>query len=42
VLNALGVKATKVRGELGKSLASRQRFDKPLKEATASSLEAWP
>ena len=40
VLNALHSGATKLRSELGESLASVQRFDKPLAEATTSSLEA--
>jgi serine/threonine protein kinase/tetratricopeptide (TPR) repeat protein len=40
VLNALHRAATKVRGQLGESLASVQKFDMPLSEATTSSLEA--
>jgi hypothetical protein len=40
VLNAVGEAATKLRGELGESLASVKLFDKPLDEATTSSLEA--
>jgi serine/threonine protein kinase len=40
VLNALGEGASKLRGELGESLASVQRFDVPLEQATTSSLEA--
>ncbi|HKT70575.1 MAG TPA: hypothetical protein VJP83_14115, partial [Terriglobales bacterium] len=40
VLNALGSAATTLRGKLGESLASLQKFDKPLDEATTSSLEA--
>jgi len=40
VLEALGNAATKLRGELGESLATVQRFDVPLYEATTSSLEA--
>ena len=40
VLNALGSAATTLRGKLGESLASVQKFDKPLDEATTSSLEA--
>jgi eukaryotic-like serine/threonine-protein kinase len=40
VLDALGEAATKLRGELGESLATLQRFDLPLYEATTSSLEA--
>jgi eukaryotic-like serine/threonine-protein kinase len=40
VLEALGEAASKLRSELGESLASVQRFDVPLHEATTSSLEA--
>jgi serine/threonine protein kinase/tetratricopeptide (TPR) repeat protein len=40
VLNALGAAAAKLRGELGESLATVQKFDVPLQEATTSSLEA--
>ena len=40
VLDALGEAASKLRGELGESLATVQRFDVPLYEATTSSLEA--
>ena len=40
VLDALGEAASKLRGELGESLATVQRFDIPLGEATTSSLEA--
>jgi tetratricopeptide (TPR) repeat protein len=40
VLNALGVGADKLRGKLGESLASVQKFDKPMQEVTTSSLEA--
>jgi eukaryotic-like serine/threonine-protein kinase len=40
VLNTLGETASKLRGELGESLASVQKFDVPLSEATTSSLEA--
>ena len=40
VLNALGDAAAKLRGQLGESLASVQKFDVPLAEATTSSLEA--
>jgi eukaryotic-like serine/threonine-protein kinase len=40
VLDVLGQAATKLRGELGESLASVQKFDLPLDEATTSSLEA--
>lgn len=40
VLNALGSALSKMRGKLGESLASIQKFDKPLQEATTSSLDA--
>jgi serine/threonine protein kinase/tetratricopeptide (TPR) repeat protein len=40
VLDELGQTATKLRGELGESLTSIQKFDMPLEEATTSSLEA--
>jgi eukaryotic-like serine/threonine-protein kinase len=40
VLDALGEAASKLRGELGESLATVQKFDAPLSEATTSSLEA--
>jgi eukaryotic-like serine/threonine-protein kinase len=40
VLGALGQAATKLRVELGESLATVQKFDVPLAEATTSSLEA--
>jgi len=40
VLSSLGTAATKLREKLGESLASVQKFDKPLDEATTSSLEA--
>jgi eukaryotic-like serine/threonine-protein kinase len=40
VLNAVGVAAAKLRGELGESLATVKKFDIPLTEATTSSLEA--
>jgi len=40
VLDALGEAASKLRGELGESLASVQKFDVPLVRATTSSLEA--
>ena len=39
-LDALGQAASKLRGELGESLASVQNFDVPLAEATTSSLDA--
>ncbi|MFZ0297454.1 MAG: winged helix-turn-helix domain-containing protein, partial [Candidatus Sulfotelmatobacter sp.] len=40
VLDALGAAASKLRGELGESLATVQKFDIPLEQATTSSLEA--
>jgi serine/threonine protein kinase/tetratricopeptide (TPR) repeat protein len=40
VLNSLGNAVTKLRAELGESLASVEQFDKPLDQATTSSLEA--
>ena len=40
VLDALGEVASKLRGELGESLATVQKLDVPLSEATTSSLEA--
>src|SRR5207248_5644048 len=40
VLDALGGAAAKLRGELGESLATVQKFDVSLAEATTSSLEA--
>ena len=40
VLGSLGIAATKLRQKLGESLASVQQFDKPLDQATTSSLEA--
>ena len=40
VLGTLGSAATKLREKLGESLASVQKFDKPLDQATTSSLEA--
>lgn len=40
VLNSLGHAATSLRKRLGESLASIQRFDTPLEQATTSSLEA--
>ncbi|HTZ94770.1 MAG TPA: serine/threonine-protein kinase [Terriglobales bacterium] len=40
VLDVLGEAASKLRGELGESLATVQKFDVPLIEATTSSLEA--
>jgi hypothetical protein len=40
VLDTLGQAASKLRGELGESLATVQKFDVPLLQATTSSLEA--
>ncbi len=40
VLDALGEAASKLRGELGESLALVQKFDVPLEQATTSSLDA--
>ncbi|HXZ32087.1 MAG TPA: protein kinase [Terriglobales bacterium] len=40
VLKSLGKAATSLRGKLGESLTSIQKFDTPLEEATTSSLEA--
>jgi serine/threonine protein kinase len=40
VLDTLGGAASKLRGELGESLATVQKLDVPLSEATTSSLEA--
>ena len=40
VLATLGEAASKLRGELGESLATVQKFDVPLEQATTSSLEA--
>ena len=40
VLDALGGAASKLRGELGESLATVQKFDIPLEDATTSSLAA--
>ncbi len=40
VLDAVGEAASKLRTELGESLATVQRFDVPLEQATTSSLEA--
>ena len=40
VLNTLGEAASTLRGELGESLATVQKFDVPLVQATTSSLEA--
>ena len=40
VLDTLGAAATKLRSELGESLATVQKLDVPLEQATTSSLEA--
>jgi serine/threonine protein kinase/tetratricopeptide (TPR) repeat protein len=40
VLGALGQAATDLRGKMGESLVSIQKFDKPLEQVTTSSLEA--
>jgi serine/threonine protein kinase/tetratricopeptide (TPR) repeat protein len=40
VLDGLGEATSKLRGELGESLATVQKFDVPLAQATTSSLEA--
>jgi eukaryotic-like serine/threonine-protein kinase len=40
VLDALGDAASKLRGQLGESLASVKKYDVPLAEATTTSLEA--
>jgi serine/threonine protein kinase/Tfp pilus assembly protein PilF len=40
VLDALGDAASRMRGELGESLATVQKFDVPLEQATTSSLDA--
>jgi serine/threonine protein kinase len=40
VLDALGEAASKLRGELGESLANVKKFDVPFSQATTSSLEA--
>ncbi len=40
ILQTLGEAAATLRGKLGESLASVKKFDKPLDEATTSSLEA--
>ena len=40
VLDAVGQAATKLRGELGESLATVQKYDLPLAQTTTSSLEA--
>ena len=40
VLEALGAAASRLRGQLGESLATVQRFDVPLEQATTPSLDA--
>ena len=40
VLSALGKSAEEIRGKLGESLASVQKFNTPIQQATTSSLEA--
>jgi serine/threonine protein kinase/tetratricopeptide (TPR) repeat protein len=40
VMDALGEATSKLRGELGESLATMQKFDVPLEQATTFSLEA--
>ena len=40
MLDALGEAATRLRAQLGESLASVQKFDAPLQQETTSSLEA--
>jgi eukaryotic-like serine/threonine-protein kinase len=40
VIKALGSAATTLRGKLGESLASVQKYDAPIEQATTSSLEA--
>jgi serine/threonine protein kinase/tetratricopeptide (TPR) repeat protein len=40
VLDVLGEAASRLRGQLGESLATVQKFDVPLEQATTSSLEA--
>jgi hypothetical protein len=41
VVDALGGAATKLRAELGESLATVQKFDVPLVQATTSSLRSF-
>ena len=41
VLSALGTAATKLREQLGESLASIKKYDAPITQATTSSLEAF-
>jgi eukaryotic-like serine/threonine-protein kinase len=40
VLDALGIAASQIRGQLGESLTSVKKFDQPLEQATTPSLEA--
>ena len=40
VISALGTAASSLRGKLGETLASIERFNKPLEQATTSSLDA--
>ena len=40
MLDALGSAVSKLRGELGESLATVEKFDVPLQQATTSSFEA--
>lgn len=40
VLTSLSLAATKMRGQLGESLSSIQKFDAPIEQATTSSLDA--
>ena len=40
MLKALGSAASEIRGRLGESLATVQKFDKPIEEATTPSLDA--
>jgi Flp pilus assembly protein TadD/tRNA A-37 threonylcarbamoyl transferase component Bud32 len=41
VIEALGKASTNLRGQLGESLASLEKFDTPIRQATTSSLEAF-
>jgi tetratricopeptide (TPR) repeat protein len=41
VMSALSQAARRLRGKLGESLSSIERFHKPLEEATTADLEAW-
>ena len=40
VLDVLGSATSKLRGQMGESFATVQKFDVPLEQATTSSLEA--